>query len=248
MYCSTYTETLFRKQHWNIFKSVIHLSTFHPKYRKWATTLPEQRHCQYFHLASLAAICLEHPDDIWCFSKWRDKNGRGYNEWSTAEGQSVYIFPWHWLLEETVQMFPWTNRGKADGTDLRAETLPYIITYNCTNSDEMRTTSKHFTRPLPFLMIIPVLREYWVFTAKSVQSLLEWIWPSPLLDDFIPVLFSSALCFYRFQLFFLKPLCAQEIIRKSYKHAIIMLDEWDLFWYFGPNDPSLPSFQGINCS
>lgn len=177
----------------------------------------------------------------------RDKNRRGNNEWGTAEGQPVYTFPWHWLLEETIQMFPWTNTGKADGTDLRAETLPYITTCNCTDSHEMHTTNKHFTRPLPFLMIISVLREYWVFTAKIVQSLFEWTWPSPLLDVFIPVLFSSALCFYRFQLFFLRPLCSQEIIRKNYKDAIIILDEWDLFWYFGPNDPSLPSFQGMNC-
>lgn len=177
----------------------------------------------------------------------RDKNGRGNNEWSTAEGQPVYTFPWHWLLEETVEMFPWANTAKADGIDLRAETSPYIITYNCTNSHEMHTTSKHFSRPLPFLMIISVLREYWVFTTKNVQSLLEWIWPFPLLEGFIPVLFHSALCCYRFQLFFLRPLCAWEIIRKEYKHAIIILDEWDLFWYFGPNYPSLLSFQGMSC-
>lgn len=90
--------------------------------------------------------------------------------------------------------------------------------------------------------------EFSTLWAKNVQSLLEWIWPSPLLDGFYYQYYSVQCCASTdFNYFFLRPLCPQEIIRKDYKHAIIMLDEWDLFWYFGPNDPSLPSFQGMNC-
>lgn len=96
-------------------------------------------------------------------------------------------------------------------------------------------------------MITSFLREDWVFCAKNVHSLLEWIWPSLSLVASAPVLFSSSFCFYRFKLFFPRSFCAQEIIRKEYKHVIIMLDELDLFRYFGPNDPSLQMSQGMNC-
>lgn len=52
----------------------------------------------------------------------------------------------------------------------------------------------------------------------------------------------------RFQLlFFPSSLCAQETIRKEHKHAITMLDEWDLFQCLDPNDPSLQLFQGMKC-
>lgn len=75
--------------------------------------------------------------------------------------------------------------GKADGLVLlRAETLPHIVRYNCTSPHKMVMTSNHFSRALPFLMIISFLTEHWVCTAKNIHSLLEWTWCSPIFCGF----------------------------------------------------------------
>lgn len=68
----------------------------------------------------------------------------------------------------------------------------------------------------------------------------------PFIRWFYTNIIQFSIVLLQISIIFLRPLRAREIIRKEYKHAIIMLDEWDLFWYFGPNDPSLPSFQGMN--
>lgn len=170
----------------------------------------------------LPSPCLPTKYTIWLQSVWSiqmisgtSANGKAKNEWNTAEGQPIYTCNGCWRRQfRSFQEQSIT--GKADGLVLlRAETLPYMIRYNCTNPHKTVMTSKHFSRALPFLMMIS-LREHWVFTAKNVHSLLEWTWPPWHLVVFTSVLFSSALCFYRFQLFFSKIfLCSRDYKKRA---------------------------------
>lgn len=221
MYHSTYTETSFCKQQQNtlkycdtqhlLFIKVIYPTPFPSKCGKWqfwATSMPV--------FSPSLWLCTTYTNSPLC-------NLPGASRWSPVLQQVARLKMGEEIMNETqlkvsrYTLVPgngcWrrqfrnfqeqSNTGKADVLDLlRAETSSYIITNNCTKIHEMLTTSKHFSRALPFLIIISCLREHWVFTAKNVHSLLEWTWPSPSLDCFYTSIIQFNIVLLQISIFF----------------------------------------------